>query len=131
MSGTPRSLRSDLGRVRGLGSAQHGVGHWWAQRITSIALVPLTIWFVASVVSLAGADYATVVNWMRAPVPAVLLVLLLAVSFYHAQLGAQVVIEDYIHHEGAKIASLLAVKAALLLLGLGAIFAVLKLAFRG
>lgn len=131
MSRDPQTLRSELGRVRGLGSAQHGVHDWWIQRVTAGALVPLAIWFVASIVALAGADHATVVAWMSAPVPAVLLVALIAVTFRHAQLGVRVVIEDYVHHEGAKVASLLAVNAAMWLLALAAIFAVLKLAFRG
>lgn len=131
MSRAPNTLRTELGRVRGLGSAKEGVGHWWAQRVTAVALVPLSLWFVASVVSLAGADHATVVNWMRAPVPAIMLLLLIAATIRHAQLGVQVVIEDYVHHEGLKIASILVVKAALLLLGLASAFAVLKLAFRG
>jgi succinate dehydrogenase / fumarate reductase, membrane anchor subunit len=126
-----RSVRSDLARVRGLGSARAGTHDWWVQRATAVALVPLSIWFVASIVSLAGADHAAVVAWMSMPLTAVLLVLLLAATFRHAQLGLRVVIEDYVHNEGAKIASLLAVNGVLALLALGSIFAVLKLAFRG
>jgi succinate dehydrogenase / fumarate reductase membrane anchor subunit len=125
------SIRTELARVRGLGSAQAGVHEWWVQRATAVALIPLSVWFVASVIALAGADHATVVNWMSMPLTAVLLVLLLAVTFRHAQLGLRVVIEDYVHNEGAKIAALLAVNAVLTLLALGSIFAVLKLAFRG
>ncbi len=128
---TRNSIRTDLARVRGLGSAQSGTHEWWVQRVTAVALVPLGVWFVASVISLAGADHATVVDWMSMPVTAVLLVLLLAVTFRHAQLGLRVVIEDYVHNEAAKIASLLAVNAILALLAAGSIFAVLNLAFRG
>jgi succinate dehydrogenase / fumarate reductase, membrane anchor subunit len=128
MSRAARSLRTDLARVRGLGSAQEGVGHWWAQRITAAALVPLTVWFVASILALAGADHETVEAWIRSPVAAVLLVLLFAVTLRHAQLGVQVVIEDYVHNEGLKIGSLLLSNTLLLLLGLASIFAVLKLA---
>jgi succinate dehydrogenase / fumarate reductase membrane anchor subunit len=124
-------LRSPLGRVRGLGSAKEGVAHWWAQRVTALALIPLTIWFVASVIALAGADYAAVVAWLRSPVVAALLVLLLFATFYHAALGLQVVIEDYVHEEGAKLAAILIVKALCLLLGLAGVLAVLKIAFGG
>lgn len=125
------SLRTPLGRVRGLGSAKEGVAHWWTQRVTALALIPLAIWFVASVVSLAGADYAEVVIWLRAPVVAALMVLLLVAAFYHAALGLQVVIEDYVHEEGAKLAAILLVKAVCLVLALAGVFAVLKIAFGG
>ncbi|HEX6978785.1 MAG TPA: succinate dehydrogenase, hydrophobic membrane anchor protein [Alphaproteobacteria bacterium] len=131
MSNRANTLRTQLGRVRGLGSAHHGVGHWWAQRVTAVALVPLAVWFVASIVALAGADHAAVVDWIGRPVPAILLVALIVAVFHHAQLGVQVVIEDYVHHEGVKIGSLLAVKAVLLLLALAAVFAVLRIALGG
>ncbi len=123
------SLRSPLGRVKGLGSAREGVGHWWAQRLTSIALVPLTIWFVASIVGLAGADHAAMRAWLGAPVVAGLVILFLVAGLHHAQSGLQVVIEDYVHHEGAKIAGLLAVKGLALVLGLSAVLAVLSVFF--
>jgi succinate dehydrogenase / fumarate reductase membrane anchor subunit len=124
-------FRSPLGRVRGLGSAKDGTHHWWVQRLTAVALIPLAIWFVVSVVALLGADHAAFAAWVRNPVCATLLVLLIAATFHHAQLGLQVVIEDYVHHEGVKLASLLLIKgAALLLAGIG-IFSVLRLAFGG
>ncbi len=123
------ALRTPLGRVRGLGSAKEGVGHWWAQRVTALALVPLSIWFVASVISLAGADHAAVVSWLGSPVVTVLMLLLLAATFYHAALGLQVVIEDYVHDEAVKIAGILIVKALCLVLGLAGAIAVLKIAF--
>lgn len=126
-----RDLRSSLGRVRGLGAAKEGVGHWWAQRLTAVALVPLTLWFVASLIGLIGADHAAFVAWVRQPLDAILMVLLLAAGFHHLQLGLQVVIEDYVHHEAARIASIIAVKFAAVLLGLGGIFSVLKIAFGG
>lgn len=127
MSDRSSSLRSELGRVRGLGSAKEGVGHWWAQRVTALALVPLALWFVASVVSLVGADHAAVVDWIGSPVPAVLLVLLIVATFHHAQLGLQVVIEDYVHAEGMKVALILLVKGAAALLGVVSLFAVLRI----
>lgn len=122
------SQRTALGKVRGLGSAKDGTHHWWVQRLTSVALVPLTLWFVASVVSLVGADHATVAAWVASPVAAVLLVLLIAVTFHHAQLGLQVVIEDYVHTEALKIAGIILVKFAAAVLGLASILAVVKVA---
>ena len=125
------SMRSPLGRVRGLGSAREGVGHWWAQRMTSLALIPLALWFVASLVGLTGADHATARDWIAAPVPAALLVLLIVAAFYHGALGFQVIIEDYIHHEGAKLAALIAVNGLSLLLGLAGVLSVLMVLFGG
>jgi len=130
MSGDTRghaSLRSDLARVRGLGSAKAGVGHWWAQRVTALALIPLAVWFVAQVIHLAGAPHAAVVDWVASPVPAILLVLLIVAMFHHAQLGLQVVIEDYVHGEGAKLAWLLLVKAAAIVLAVAVVFAVFRM----
>ena len=125
------SLRSDLGKVRGLGSAKEGVGHWWAQRLTAIALIPLLIWFVASVVPLVGAEVRIVREWISSPVNAVLLLSLIVAVFHHAQLGLQVVIEDYVHTRWLKVASVIAVKFAALLLSATSLFAVLKIAFTG
>lgn len=123
------SLRTPLARVRHLGSAKDGTGHWWAQRLTALALIPLTIWFVASLVSLAGADHAAMAAWMGNPVSAGLMILLVVATFYHAALGLQVVIEDYVHGEGAKMAALIAVKGLCVVLGLTAVLAVLSLLF--
>ncbi len=125
------SMRSPLGRVRGLGSAREGVGHWWAQRMTSLALVPLALWFVAALVTLTGADHATARAWVAAPVPASLLVLLIVAAFYHGALGLQVVVEDYVHHEGAKLAALIAINGLALVLGLTGVLAVLMVLFGG
>jgi succinate dehydrogenase / fumarate reductase, membrane anchor subunit len=122
-------LRSTLGRVRGLGSAKEGVAHWWAQRTTAVALVPLALWFVASVIGLAGADYVAVAAWFKSPFNATLMIVLVIMTFYHAALGLQVVLEDYVHHEGQKIVSILIVKALAGLAGLLAVVATLKLAF--
>jgi succinate dehydrogenase / fumarate reductase membrane anchor subunit len=124
-------MRSTLGRVRGLGSAKEGVAHWWAQRTTAVALVPLSLWFVASVIALAGADYGAVAHWFKNPINSTLMVLLIGATFYHAALGLQVVLEDYVHHEGRKIASIMVVKGLCALLGLLAVIAVLKLTFGG
>ena len=124
-------LRSPLGRAVGLGSAKEGVEHWWAQRLGSLALVPLSLWFVGSIIALAGASHGEFVDWLSSPLAAVLMVLVVAVSFHHAALGLQVVVEDYVHHEGVKIAVLVLVKFACLAFGLAGILAVLKIAFGG
>jgi len=124
-------FRTPLARVRGLGSAKEGVAHWWAQRLTAIALVPLTLWFVISIVGMVGADRPMVVAWLGHPVTAILLILLIAATFHHAQLGMQVVIEDYVHTGWLKWTSILFVKAVALVLALAAIFAILRIAFAG
>ncbi len=123
------SLRTALGRVRGLGAAREGVHHWWAQRLTAVALVPLSLWFVASVIAMANADHTAMTEWVGSPLIASLLILLVFATFYHAYLGLQVVIEDYLHHEGLKIISLLLVKGACILFGMVGILSVLILLF--
>ena len=123
------SLRSSLGRVRGLGTAKEGTGHWWTQRLTSLALIPLGVWFVASVAAHAGADYEAMRAWVGSPVVASLLLLLIVTTFYHSYLGLQVVIEDYVHSEAVKLASLILVKGASLLFGTIAVVSVLMILF--
>lgn len=111
------SYRSPLGTARGLGSAKSGTDHWMMQRLTALALVPLTLWFVWSLVCLAGADYASFTAWLGNPLAAVLMIGFCLVAFYHSALGLQVVIEDYVG--GAmRVASIVAVK---LLAALGAV----------
>ena len=104
------SLQTPLARVLGLGSAKEGVEHWWWQRLTALALVPLGIWFVIAVISLVGAGYAEARAWVSAPLNMVLLIAFTAALLHHAQLGLQVVIEDYVHNEAWKLTGLLAVK---------------------
>lgn len=105
------NLQTPLSRVLGLGSAKEGVEHWWWQRLTALALVPLGIWFVVVVISMVGADYATARTWVAQPVNMVLLIAFVAALLHHGQLGLQVVIEDYVHREAWKLSLLLAVKA--------------------
>ncbi|MBL8806761.1 MAG: succinate dehydrogenase, hydrophobic membrane anchor protein [Rhodospirillales bacterium] len=131
MAGQDKSLRSSLGRVRGLGSAKDGTSHWWAQRTTAIALVPLAVWFVVGAIAHAGAPLAEVKGWLGHPVTAVLMLALVVAMFQHARLGLQVVVEDYVHCEALKIASVLAINGAALLFGGFAVFSILKLAFGG
>jgi len=120
-------MRSPLGRARGLGAARAGAAHWWMQRITSLALVPLTLWFLCAVVRLIGATRDDVVFWMAGPLPIVLLIALVIATFHHLQAGLQVVIEDYVSNDALRIATVLLVKALSLLLALACIVAVLRL----
>lgn len=124
-------MRTPLSRANHLGSAREGANHWWWQRLTALALVPLLLWLVGSLVCLIGADYLTMRTWIARPTVTVALVTLLIALFYHAQLGLQVVLEDYVHAEGLKLASLVAVRFACLLLGLLGVISVLRIAFGG
>lgn len=122
------SLRSPLGKVRGLGSAKNGTHHWWMQKLTAVALIPMTVWFVSSIVQMTQADYEIVVNWMNSPVNAVLMILFVATGIYHLKLGLQVIIEDYIHSEGWKVIYQIAVLFGCVVLGATALFSILKIA---
>ena len=124
-------LRTPLAKARGLGSAKVGLHHWWIQRVTAVALIPLSLWLVFSVVLIPKVSYETVVNWVASPWNAVLMLSFIVASFHHAILGIQVVIEDYIHTEWLKVASLLSVKLILLFLALAALFATVRIAFVG
>lgn len=121
-------MRSQLGRARGTGAAHSGVHHWYAERITSIALVPLTLWFIFAVLRLVGAPQEAVVEWAGRPVNATLLLALIAITFHHMQLGLQVIYEDYINAKWLMNIAILGTKAVALLLGLLASVAVLKMA---
>ncbi|MDH4458787.1 MAG: succinate dehydrogenase, hydrophobic membrane anchor protein [Nevskia sp.] len=123
------SLRSPLSQARGLGSAKEGVGHWWVQRLTAIALIPLSLWFVISVARFPLLDHATMVAWIKAPLVAVALAMFFVAMIYHATLGVQVVIEDYVGNEGTKLVSIVLVKFALYAIAAASVFAVLKIAF--
>lgn len=122
------TLRSPLGRVRGLGSAKGGTHHWWMQRVTSIALLPLTIWFAFSAALLAGASYEQTIAWIARPWNAVLLLATIALIFHHIAAGMQVVIEDYANQEWSKMSSILVVKAICALLAIASALAVLRIA---
>ncbi|MEM1400335.1 MAG: succinate dehydrogenase, hydrophobic membrane anchor protein [Pseudomonadota bacterium] len=122
------SLRSPLAAVRGLGSAKEGVHHWWAQRLTALALVPLALWFVISLIGVAGEGHDAVLNWVGSPIVAVLLIALIVAVFHHAQLGMQVIYEDYIHSTWLKMAADLGTKALCFLLGVTGILAVVRIA---
>lgn len=123
------SLRDPLARARGLGSAKSGTDHWWAQRVSAIALVPLVLYTLYLIVSLAGADYMTVRLTIAQPLNALALVLFIGTAFWHARLGLQVVIEDYVHTRWLELALLIIVKFVYLLLGLAAVIAIGRVAF--
>jgi succinate dehydrogenase / fumarate reductase membrane anchor subunit len=121
-------MRSPLGRAIGLGSAKEGVERWLLQRITAVALAPLVLWFVIALIGLVGADFDTVQEWVGRPLPAICLVLLLIATFYHASLGLQVVIEDYVHGELTRLGLVIVVRLACVTLAVAGIVAVLTLA---
>ncbi|MBS27856.1 MAG: succinate dehydrogenase, hydrophobic membrane anchor protein [Alphaproteobacteria bacterium] len=122
------NMRSPLSRARGLGSAKTGTAHWWAQRLTALALVPLVIWFVVSMIVVTGADHEAAVTFISIPINAVLLILLIVATFRHGQLGLEVVIEDYIHTKWLEVALIIAVKGAAVFLGVTSVYAVIAIA---
>ena len=119
-------LRTPLAKVRGLGSAKEGTHHWWAQRLSAIALIPLSLWFIYSLVSMTTLDYMAAIGWLQTPMTSILLILFVFALFYHAQLGMQVVIEDYVSNEALKITSIILLKFVMLFAGLAGIVAILK-----
>ena len=122
------SYRTPLGRARGLGSAKHGAGHWVSERVSAIALVPLVLWAVYGVLRLAAGDYGFAVHWIQDPLNATLVVVTLAISFWHMHAGLRVVIEDYIHKALSKSALLLLNLFVCGLTGALAVFSILKVA---
>jgi succinate dehydrogenase / fumarate reductase membrane anchor subunit len=119
------SLKTPLGRVLGLGSAKEGTDHWWAQRVSAVALVLLGVWFVISLLRLESLTYLDVIRFVGVPLNAVLLSLLSLTLAYHSYLGVQVVIEDYVHAPGAKVVSLLLSRFAHVLVAIAAVYAIL------
>ena len=128
MASDKAALRSPLGRARGYGSAKEGVQHFWVQRVSAVALVPLSLWFVFSVAQLPLESHSAVKHWVSAPSVAVMLALFVATLFYHSMLGIQVVVEDYVAGEGKKLVTLLVLKFAHAVGAAAGIFAILKVA---
>ena len=125
------SLQSDLGRVKGLGSSKSGTSHWWAQRVSALALIPLTLWFIYSAMKFIGMDLFAFRSWLNEPGSVLLLSLFLIALFYHMQLGLQVVIEDYVHSEKNKIFLLLINKFAAAILAISSLVAIIQIAYGG
>ncbi len=121
------SLKSPLGRVLGKGSAKEGTDHWWSQRVSAMALVPLGIWLLISLASAESLDFDAVSLWLSQPLNAVLMILTVLAACYHGKLGVQVVIEDYVHG-ATKVVSLLLVNFAFIVMAVAAVFAVLRVA---
>jgi len=120
-----------IGRVRGLGSAKHGAVHWWHQRLSAAGNLILVTWFVVSLLRLPSLDYKTVVVWLSSPFVAVPMVLLTINVFWHLRLGLQITLEDYVHEEGSKVASMVALNFYTVAAAALAIFSILKIAFGG
>lgn len=125
-----QSFRSSLSRAIGLGSAKCGSRHWLVERVTAVALVPLTLWFVASIIVHAGSDYTAFISWLRTPFAAGGMILLLIALFHHTALGLQVVIEDYVR-SGARFAAVMAIQLCCYGLAVVGVIATLSIAFGG
>lgn len=128
MTRQTKSMSTPLARARGLGSAKSGLHHWWHQRISAVAMVGLVSWMVILLFSLVEADYQTALNMLAHPVNATVVVLFVAVGLWHASLGLQVVLEDYVANEGARLIAILAVKMTASVTAILAILSVLKVA---
>lgn len=126
-----KQMRSSFDRTHGLGSAREGVGHWWVQRITAVALIPLTLWFAASLIAHARSDYDDLILWLRTPFTTLLMVLLLIAVFYHMALGLQVVVEDYVHTDRMKIPAVVVIHLGCFALAIAGVIATLRIAFGG
>jgi len=123
------SIRTPIARVRGLGSARSGTGHFWHQRLTALANVPLTIAFVVILVSLLGRGHATVVQTLGSPLVGILMFLFIGSVTYHMKIGMQVIIEDYVHGDGPKVLLLAANTFFAIVIGLACAYAILNLSF--
>lgn len=125
------SLQSPLGKFLGHGSAGHGTEHWWAQRVTAVALLPLTVWFVVALLGMESFDHAAVTVWMASPLNAILLSLLLIALLYHSQLGLQVVVEDYVHTGWVKVTTLITLQLAHIASGVAGLYSIILISLRG
>ena len=125
------NLKSPLGKARGLGSAKEGSKHWWHQRITAIALVFLSLWFVISLITLTGAGYGEVYSWLSRPDSSILAILTILFSFYHLKLGIQVIAEDYIHTEWKKLFVIILTDFGCIVIALTSVLSVLLVSIGG
>ena len=127
---TKESIRTSLARARGRGASGTGTHHWLIQRVTSVALIPLTLWMLTCIECLITPEHAETVAWMTSPFVAIVLVLFTICAFYHAALGMQVVIEDYVHKPGWKFTLLILSNFTLFALGAATLFALLVMVVR-
>ena len=125
------SIRTPLARARGLGTAKDGTHHWWMQRVTAAGNLILLAWFIASLILLPSLDRTSVLAWLSSPLVAVPMLLLILTTFWHARLGVQVLIEDYVHSEGLKLLAFIALNFFILGTAAVAAFSVLIIAFGG
>jgi succinate dehydrogenase / fumarate reductase, membrane anchor subunit len=131
MSGGNKDMRTPLARVRGLGSAREGTQHFWRQRLTAVANVPLVLFFIGLLISLNGASYTDVRAVLSNPLVALVMILMLLSALYHMRLGMQVIIEDYVQAEGAKLALVMLNTFFAIAVGVASLFSLLKLALGG
>lgn len=125
------NYQTPLARARGLGSARRGSEDWWRQRVTAVALAPLSLWLAVYLAHLPQVSFAQAVEWIRLPWNTILLLSFILLSLYHAMLGLQVVIEDYVHNDWMKIIGMLGVKLVTAFLALSTVFSVLRIVFVG
>ncbi len=121
-------MRTPLSRVRGLGAAKKGTEHFWLQRITALANIPLSMFFLASLMAHIGAEHARIVAYLSHPVVCVIMLLLILSAVWHAKLGLQIVIEDYIHGEASKLIAIVLNNFFTLIIGIASTVAILKIA---
>ena len=122
------NMKTPLAQARGLGAAKSGLSHWWHQRLTAIAMVGLVAWMCVLVVMLAGADFESAMRLLSHPLNAAILILFVGVGFWHSALGLQVVLEDYVAHEGIRLTMIIALRMVLILLGAISMLSLLKIA---
>ncbi|HRK25032.1 MAG TPA: succinate dehydrogenase, hydrophobic membrane anchor protein [Beijerinckiaceae bacterium] len=129
MKNSSSSMATPRSRVKGLGAAKTGTGHFWAQRITGVALIPLVLIFIITVIRLAGADHAGAVAILKGPLTAILMLAFVLTGVYHMRVGMQVIIEDYVHGEGVKLVCLMLNTFFAALVGLASVYALLRISF--
>jgi len=130
-AGPATSMATPLARVRGLGAAGEGADHWWHERLSSVATLLLLVWLIVSLLRLPDLSYGSIAEWLAEPLAAVPMLLLVAAIFWHAKLGLQVIVEDYVHDEGGRFFWIVLINFASILAAALALFAVLKIALGG
>ncbi len=125
------SLQSPLGKFLGHGSSGHGTEHWWAQRVTAVALLPLTVWFVVAILGMESYAFEAVAAWMAGPLNGILLSCLLIALLYHSQLGLQVIVEDYVHSGGLKVATLITLQLVHIAAGVAGLYSIILISLSG